>query len=177
MSRIVPLTEAVVPLRGRHATLIDEACSWSAELAAPVDPDLVALILGGVRPFDGREDPFFLWSRIGVRALLRCGIPNWCSANRTHWPVEIGRTAWRWFDFLHGTGRLDPRSDPLWELRKPLICYAGLDLHGVPRPEGTPSPIPCECYLPYRESAEFLNGEIERGALVEDVLVWSPGPW
>jgi hypothetical protein len=115
-----------------------------------------------------------VWTRIGVRALLRCGIPNFGSSHRTDWPLEVVPAVWAWLDFLNDTRRLDPRSDPLWELRKPLICYGGLGFDGRWRPEDDPSPIPCECYLPYRASAEYLNGEIVAGRLVEDALVRDP---
>lgn len=177
MSRLVPLPQALAPVRDAHATLIEEACSWCGGRGATIDPDLVALVLAGVRPFDDEDASFTLWTRIGVRALMRCGIPNWCSMHSTTWPVEVVVAIWRWLDFLYDTGRMDPRSDPVWELRKPLICYGGLDFDGVRRPTGDPSPIPCECYLPYRESADHLNDQIRRGALAEDVLVWSPTDW
>jgi hypothetical protein len=81
---------------------------------------------------------------------------------------------WQWLDFLHDTGRMNPASDPLWELRKPLICYGGLDYEGRFRPEDDPSPIPCECYLPYTETVEYLHDQLERGALIEDILFWDP---
>jgi hypothetical protein len=70
---------------------------------------------------------------------------------------------WEWFDFLAETGRLDLASDPLWELRKPLLCYGGLDDRGRLRAEGSPvsdsgrPTVACECHLPYRETTELLN--------------------
>ena len=68
--------------------------------------------------------------------MLRCDVPNWCSLHGCLWPVELAEAMWEWFDFLAGTGRLDPASDPLAELRKPLLCYGGLDERGRLRPEG-----------------------------------------
>ena len=73
---------------------------------------------------------------------------------------------------LPTSGQFDPRSDPLWELRKPLICYGGLDFEGRPRPRDDPSPIPGKCHLPYRESATYLNQQIAAGRLIGDVLFW-----
>ena len=75
----------------------------------------------------GREVSPTRWTRTDVYHVLRCDIPNWCSLHSCLWPVELPEAMWEWFDFLADTGRLDPASDPLWELRKPLLCYGGLD--------------------------------------------------
>lgn len=172
---LVPLADAVAPVRERFAELIAAAQRWSAARGEEPDPDLLALVCAGAQRWDEADlDAPLVWTRVGVRILVRCGVPNWCSSRGTRWPLEVVPATWRWLDFLHGTGRLDPRSDPLWELRKPLICYGGLDFEGRWRPEGDPSPIPCECYLPYRASAGLLNNEILAGRLVEDALVWHP---
>ncbi|WP_211177551.1 hypothetical protein [Pseudonocardia acidicola] len=169
MPRPVPFAEAIAAVRVEHRLLIDEVCAWSCDQAEPVDPDLLALVLAGVRPFEGDHDSLTLWTRVGVRGLLRCEIPNWCFRHRARWPEGVEIALRHFLDFLDGTGRFDEGSDPLWELRTPLICYAGPGLDGRPRPEGDRSPIPCECYLPYRESAEYLNEQMARGALVADV--------
>lgn len=161
MSDLVPLATAVAAVRSRLRPLVDEAVGWAAEHGAPVDADLFALICAG-RSDDTGRDPILGWTRAGVYRLLRVGIPNWCSSGRCHWPLEVVPATWHWLDFLHDTRRADPASDPLWELRKPLICYGGLDFDGRARPEGDPSPIPCECFLPYRESVEYLNRELQR---------------
>lgn len=178
MSDLVPLVDALAPVRLRHEVLIDHAMSWCAGRGAPADPDLFALVCAGVDPFDDEPEATpLVWTRVGVCALLRRGIPNWCACNRCLWPLEVVPTTWQWLDFLEQTGRLDPRSDPLWELRKPLICYGGLGFDGRPRPVEDCSPIPCECHLPYRLTAEYLNGEIQAGRLLPDVLFWpSPDP-
>jgi hypothetical protein len=88
---------------------------------------------------------------------LRCQIPNWCSRHGCLEPEELPEAMWEWLEFLSSTGLLDPASDPLAELRKPLLCYGGLDERGVPRPPGAPGTIECECHLPYREPVELLN--------------------
>lgn len=161
MSELVPLATALSTIRSRYRPLIDEAGRWAAENGAPVDAELFALICAG-RSEDTDRDPIRGWTRAGVYRLLRIGIPNWCSLSRCRWPLEVVSATWRWFDFLQDTRRMDPASDPLWELRKPLICYGGLDFDGSPRPAEDPSPIPCECALPYRESVEHLNRELQR---------------
>jgi hypothetical protein len=171
MSDLVPLVNALVPVRLRHAVLIDHAAGWCAALGVPADPDLFALVCAGVDPFDDEPEASpLVWTRVGVCMLLLRGIPNWCTRNRCRWPLEVVPAAWQWLDFLEQTGRLDPRSDPLWELRKPLICYGGLGFDGRPRPGEDPSPIPCECHLPYRLTAEYLNGAIRAGQLLPNVL-------
>ncbi len=171
----VPLADAVAPVREHFSGLIDEAVWWAAAADVDIDPDLFALVCAGTQPFEAVDDAApLVWTRVGVRVLLRCGVPNWCSSERTQWPLEVVPAAWQWLGFLHDTRRLDPRSDPLWELHKPLICYGGLDFDGRWRPVGDPSPIPCECYLPYRTSAEYLNAAIDAGSLVPDALVCRP---
>jgi hypothetical protein len=70
---------------------------------------------------------------------------------------------WAWFDFLHGTGRLDSASDPVAELRKPLACYGWLDQDGRPLPPDATREIPCECLLPYRETVELLDELVRQG--------------
>lgn len=160
MSELVSLTTAVAAVRSRYLPLIDEAERWAVEHGAPVDPDLFALVCAG-RVDDTDRDPVQGWTRPDAYRLLRIGIPNWCSHSRCLWPLEVVPATWRWLDFLHDTRRMDTTSDPLWELRKPLICYGGLDIDGRPRPDNDPSPIPCECFLPYRESVAYLNRELQ----------------
>ena len=176
MPALTPWPEVVAPVRERFGELIDAACRWHTDRGGEVDPDLFALICAGSLPFDENGPAADLaplvWTRIGVRILLRCGVPNWCNVNSaTTWPLDVVPATWQWLDFLHHTGRLDPRSDPLWELRKPLICYGRLDFEGRFLPEGDPTVlIPCECYLPYRQSVNYLNGQLEAGSLSPDVL-------
>ena len=89
--------------------------------------------------------------------MLRCDVPNWCSFHGCLWPVDLAEAMWQWFDFLTETDRLDGASDPLAKLRKPLLCYGGLDRHGRLRGEDAPAPFECECHLPYRETVQLLN--------------------
>ncbi len=153
------LSDAVAPAREHHRELIEAACAWQAGRARPIDPDLFALICAAAEDDSYRSYDVTptLWSRTGVAALARCGIPNWCSMRRCLWPEGCPEALWTWFDFLHGTGRMDPRSDPVAELRKPLACYGGLDQNGRELPPGAEREIECECRLPYRETVALLN--------------------
>lgn len=152
--RLAELSTAVAPARARHRELIDAAIDWQRGREAPTDPDHFALICAGAE--HGDEVTPTRWTRTGTYGVVRCGIPNWCSLHRCLWPEEILHSVWRWFDFLHDTGRMDPDSDPVAELRKPLICYGGLDQDGC-RLDGAPRQVECECFLPYRETTTLLN--------------------
>jgi hypothetical protein len=70
---------------------------------------------------------------------------------------------WRFLDFMVASERLDRDSDPIEELRKPLMCYGGLDRSGRerdhdatagegvgPDADAADPPIRCECYVRYR---------------------------
>jgi hypothetical protein len=176
MSELVSLTTAVAEVRSRHRPLIDEATRWAVEHGAPGDADLFALVCAG-HVYRTGGDPTQGWTRAGVYRLLRIGIPNWCTLAGCDWPLEVVPATWHWLDFLHDTRRMDPTSDPLWELRKPLICYGGLDFDGRPRPDDDRSPIPCECFLPYPESAAYLNRELQRAERSGHPPAWeTPDP-
>ena len=149
---LTELSDAVAPARQRHHELIDAACTWQAGRQRQTDPDLFALICAAA------DDPV-RWTRIEVASFARCGIPHWCSTHRCLWPEGHLESLWEWFTFLHETGRMDPSSDPVGELHKPLACYGPLDQHGRRLPLGAGRQIECECALPYRETA-LLLGEL-----------------
>lgn len=156
---LTELADAVAPARERHRELIEAACAGESGHHQPTDPDLFALICAAVD-----DDRYALydvtptrWTRTGVVAVTRCGIPNWCSRNRCLSPDGCPEALWRWFDFLHGSGRMDPRSDPVAELHKPLACLGGLDQNGHALPPGATRQVECECHLPYRETVALLN--------------------
>lgn len=160
-----PLTElvdAVAPARRRHHELIDAACAWQIGRHRQTDPVLFALICAAT---ESSYDEFTAtrWTRVGTYQVARAEIPDWCSRHRCLWPDATLDALWNWFDFLHETGRMDRASDPVAELRKPLACYGRLDQHGNPLPRGVGREIECECFLPYRETAELL-GELARQA-------------
>jgi hypothetical protein len=195
MTRLIPLADALGPIRDVYRHLLSAAVSWQADRPRRTDPDLFALICvaadaapdapestAGPRcsPGSDRTVAPTRWTRTGVHRALSCDIPHWCSLHGCPWPVELAEAMWEWFDFLHGTGRLHPGSDPLWELRKPLLCHGGLDQRGRLRaddPARAPSGsrlVECECHLPYRETVRLLNRLVlrcaHRGRTPADVL-------
>ena len=157
MTHLIPLADALGPIRDVYRHLLTAAASWQADRPRRTDPDFFALICVASDAGFGRQVSPTTWARTDVYHVLRCDIPNWCSLNGCLWPAEIAEAMWDWFDFLDGTGRLDPASDPLWELRKPLLCYGGLDGQGRTRADGAAAPAECECHLPYRETVRLLN--------------------
>jgi hypothetical protein len=173
MTHLVSLSDALGPIRDVYRHLLTPAALWQEGRARRTDPDHFALICVATDRNLCDATPT-RWTRTDVYHVLRCDIPNWCSLHRCLWPAELPEAIWDWFDFLADTDRLDPASDPLAELRKPLQCYGGLDARGEPRPDDVPRDIPCECHLPYRETAELLNRLglqcEQRGQYLMDVL-------
>ena len=161
MTHLIPLADALGPIRDVYRHLLAAAVQWQDDRPRRTDPDLFALICVASDAGFGRTASPTRWARTDVYHVLRCDIPNWCSLNGCLWPVELVEAMWEWFDFLHETGRLDPESDPLWELRKPLLCYGGLDELGRLRSEDSVASgrrmVECECHLPYRETTRLLN--------------------
>lgn len=169
MYEAVSLSDAVRDVRAAHHELIEEAAAWSAMQGRDVDPDLIALICAGAagREGDGSLVP---WDRQRAYSLLRTDTWNWCTCQGCQWPEELPTALWDWFGFLAETGRLADGSDPVWELRKPLICYGGLDLQGRPRArDDLDRLIPCECFLPYRATVEAIQGLLDGSRSVFDV--------
>lgn len=159
---LTELTDAVAPTRRRHRALIDAAVAWHATRGRGLDPDRLGLICAAAdRTWDDDVTPT-RWTRTGVHHVLRCDALNWCSAQRCPVPEDLPRTMWAWFDFLHATGRLDAGSDPVAELRKPLMCNGALDQDGQPLPPDAERTVPCECFLPYRETVELLGELVAR---------------
>jgi hypothetical protein len=163
MTHLIPLAEALGPIRDVYQHLIIDAVRWQDGRPRRTDPDQFTLICVATDAgFGGSVSPT-RWVRTDVYHVLRCDVPNWCSLHRCLWPAELPEAMWEWFDFLAETGRLDRASDPLWELRKPLLCYGGLDDRGRLRAEVSPvsdsdrPTVACECHLPYRETTELLN--------------------
>jgi hypothetical protein len=167
---LVPLSIAVAPDRERHRVLVDAALAWQEGRPRRTDPDLFALICAAADGGFGDVAPT-RWTRTGTSHFLRCDLPNWCSLRRCLRPDGEVAALWEWIDFLHGTGRLDPGSDPVAEIRKPLCCAGWLDQDGAALPHDAPRQVECECFLPYREGA-LLLGELAQAATDrgEDIL-------
>lgn len=156
-NELIPLSDAVAPVREQHRALIDAATEWQVGRDRQTDPDHFALICAGAADAWDDDVTPTRWTRMGVYHVMRCEIPNWCSAQRCLWPESLLEAMWEWFGFLHATGRLHRDSDPVAELRKPLACYGWLDQDGRKLSPDAPRAIECECFLPYRETAELLT--------------------
>lgn len=158
----VPVAEAVRPWRQQHRPLLAELGAWALSRGRPADLDLVALILAAHETgFD--KAPPGSWTRTGVHRCIGIDVPNWCTRASVLWPEGVPAALWQLLDFLVATDRLDRESDPIGELRKPLMCYGGLDRSGRERECDTETgdaaepgawaddpPIGCECYVRYR---------------------------
>ena len=157
MTHLIPLSEALGPIRDVYAHLLTEAARWQDGRDRRTDPDHFALICVATdagfgdrsRPPGGRARTSTTCCAATSRTGARCTAASG--------PLEVVEAMWEWFDFLADTGRLDPASDPPAELRKPLLCYGGLDEHGRLRTDDGPAPVECECHLPYRETVQLLN--------------------
>lgn len=165
----VPLATVVAPERQRHRALVEAAAAWQEGRPRRTDPDLFTLLCAAAEESHAMTPT--RWTRTGTAHFLRCDLLNWCSARRCAWLDGTIPALWEWFDFLHDTGRFDPASDPVAELRKPLCCAGWLDQDGRPLPHDEPRQVECECFLPYREGALLLGAlaqsAVDRG---EDVL-------
>lgn len=161
-AHLIELSAAVAPVRERHRELIDAACAWQQGRDRRTDPDHFALVCAAAEQAGGDVSPV-RWLRHEVSGVIRCSLPTWCSLQSCLWPEDVVETVWEWFDFLHATGRLQPGSDPVAELRKPLACCGWLDADGHRLPTDAERAIPCECFLPYRETAELLGELVRHG--------------
>lgn len=170
MSYVIPLCDAVRDVRAEHHDLIEEFVAWSTAAGRAADPDTAALLCGSATGWDGTES-LTAWHRRRTYRMLRIETFNWCSTRRCLVPDDLPEALWDWFGFLAATGRLDEDSDPVWELRKPLICYGGLDVDGRRQPAGDLRMlVPCECFLPYRETVEAVQGLLDGSRSIEEVL-------
>jgi hypothetical protein len=158
----VPVAEAVRQWRQRHRPLLAEMGAWALSRGRSVDLDLVALTLAA-RETDFDTPPPGSWTRTGVHHCVSIDVPNWCTRASVLWPEGVPAALWQLLDFLVATDRLDRGSDPIDELRKPLMCYGGLDRSGRerehdaetgdaadPGADADDPPIRCECYVRYR---------------------------
>jgi hypothetical protein len=156
------VAEAVRPWRQGHRPLLAELRAWALECGRSVDLDLVALILAA-RETGFDKAPPCSWTRTGVHHCVSIDVPNWCTRASVLWPEGVPAALWQLLDFLVASDRLDHRSDPVDELRKPLMCYGGLDRSGrerehdaepgeaaEPGADADDPPIRCECYVRYR---------------------------
>lgn len=151
---IVDLSEAVAVARRTRRARIAEFCRWSLAIGRPVDPDVIALILAG-RDEWSLDDNADTWTRLGVYHCLYADVSNWCGTRRVLLPEGIPEALWTYLHYLAEHRILDPASDPLRELLRPLRCYGGLDRDGRPEPEGSRRRVRCVCKVPYEPKNRF----------------------
>lgn len=137
----LPLHKAVAAVRRRHRALIAAAGRWALGRGVPLPADHVALWaataeeLGGLAEPDGMTGP---WRASRIPDFLdtvaaRCTLAG-CSP-----PADLAESLWHLYGFLAGTGRLDPASDSLHELRAAIVIFGRFDRV---RPIPPPSPEP-----------------------------------
>lgn len=153
------LRDVIAPACYRHRVVIDAARRWSLAMVCWLPSDLVALTLAVHAapstsfslgdPSDEIGLGMHLWTRQDVAWVLTGGVEQWCARHHTAVPVRFPEAVWRFLDFLVATDRLDPASDPLLELRRPLRCIAELNASGHWRVGDDPDPGPCVCAEPY----------------------------
>ncbi len=169
------LAAALAPARTRHRDLIEQVSDWVASNpgGAPVDPDLLALVLLGretlERWYPANETRGNYWTRTQTNHLLAMDIPNVCSMNRIPPPMDDPQQLWHLLNYLDAQGLFHFDSDPIEQLREPLHCYAGLDESGLPRPEGKPTAGACRCYWPTRKQLEL---GLEKAPTMPDEFAW-----
>lgn len=143
---LVPLHDAVAPVRVRHRELLHELRTWALADGRPIDGDVGALVLAAAE-MQGDGEVLGRWTRPRVQSTLWAGLTNWCSRHRCLRPDGEPETMWAFLQFLDATGRLGAGSDALAHLLEPLQCYGGLGADGRPRPAGSRPDFPCQCHL------------------------------
>jgi hypothetical protein len=109
-----------------------EVLLWAFREGRPVDADALSAVLGAKHARD--DEPIHQWTRLSVRALLWSGVPDWCEQHGLAVPPATASTIWTVLDHLAARDGFDPGSDPLSQLREPLVDSGGLDARtGAPR--------------------------------------------
>ena len=167
---LTTLSTAVASWRRRHRALLVELASWALAQGRPVDLAVVAMLLAAWDdpPIGPTDRTIGLWTRTGVTRLLGVDSFNWCSIGRVLHPEGVPEALWLLLGFLAASGRLEPTSDPVEELRKPLYCYGGLDTTGRRRAADDDARPRCECHVTYRGPT---HGELVDLAAMAEALV------
>ena len=79
-----------------------------------------------------------LWRASAIPDFLS-SIEAWCALNHCTPPTTLTGSLWHLYGFLHDTGRLDPASDSLTELRAALVVFGDFILF---RPDADSPPDP-----------------------------------
>jgi hypothetical protein len=135
----VPLHEAVAPVRRRHRTLIVAAGQWALARGVALPADHVALWaataeqLGCLDKVGRTASP---WRASLIPKFVET-LAAWCTIAGCSPPADLAESLWHLYGFLAATGRLNPDSDSLHELRAALVVFATFDRY---RPIPVPPP-------------------------------------
>jgi len=108
-----------------------EVLLWAFREGRTIDPVALTAVLGAKH--HRSEEPFQQWSRHTVRELLWIEIEAWWRevvADGSPPPATAAATLWTLLDHLDGVDGFAPGSDPLAQLREPLVDSGGLDRRG-----------------------------------------------
>jgi len=89
MTHLIPLSEALGPIRDVYSHLLVAAARWQDGRERRTDPDHFALICVASDAGFVREVSPTRWTRTDVYHVLRCDVPNWCSLHGCLWPVDL----------------------------------------------------------------------------------------
>jgi hypothetical protein len=105
-----------------------EVLLWAFRLGLPIDADALSCIL--LAKQSDTDDSLILWTADSVRRLLWVDIVALCATLERRPPDRVAPTMWTLLTFLDGSGGLAAGSDPLDQLREPLIDSGGMNRRG-----------------------------------------------
>lgn len=123
------LATVVAASRRRHRKLIVAAGRWALARGVAVAPDHVALWAATVETLGWAGNPGGITGPWRVSAMpgFVSAVRAWCRLNGCRPPAELNQSLWRLYGFLAETGRLDPASDSLAELRAALVVFGDME--------------------------------------------------
>jgi hypothetical protein len=101
--------------------------AWALAAGRPVGVDALAVI-ALTRAEAGA--PVRLWTATSTEAFLWSEALAWCQARGVAPPSDLAETLWSVFDHLSATGSFAEGSDPVADLRVPLLTLGGLSRDG-----------------------------------------------
>ena len=137
----VSLHDAVAGSRRQHRSFIVAAGQWALARGLSLPTDHIALwaatcaVLGCGFEADGLTGP---WRASALPDFME-RMADWCTMAGCSLPATLPESLWHLYGFLAGTGRLDPASDSLAELRASVVVFGTLDRF---RPLHPPPPEP-----------------------------------
>lgn len=96
----------------------------------PISPDAVTAILGAKAQ---KRGPLRYFTEDSVWDLVWFDISHWCGCRGLELPGGLHRALWFVLGYLDQVNELHPHSDPVEDLRAPLLSSAGLGPDGTPR--------------------------------------------